>query len=86
MASVNQTRPHCVNQMGKTHSKPLAARHGRGTAWQRNSMGAAWEWHAMRESAFIVLHMVSPDVQSTRLISVPEKLPREHGATIRVLF
>ena len=26
--SVNQTRPHCVNQMGKTHSKPLAARHG----------------------------------------------------------
>jgi len=29
-ASVNQTRPHCVNQMGKTHSKPLAARHGHG--------------------------------------------------------
>ena len=27
MASVNQTRPHCANQMGKTHSKPLAARH-----------------------------------------------------------
>jgi hypothetical protein len=32
MASVNQTRPYCVNQMGKKHSKPLAARHGRGTA------------------------------------------------------
>ena len=32
MASVNQTRPRCVNQMGKTHSKPLAARHGMGTA------------------------------------------------------
>jgi hypothetical protein len=32
MASVNQTRPHCVNQMGKTRSKPLAVRHGRGTA------------------------------------------------------
>jgi hypothetical protein len=30
MASVNQTRPHCVNQMGMTHSKSLAARHGRG--------------------------------------------------------
>jgi len=45
MASVNQTRPHCVNQMGKTLSKPLAARHGRGTAWAR---------HAMCESAFIV--------------------------------
>jgi hypothetical protein len=43
MASVNQTRPLCVNQMGKTHSKPLAARHGRGTAWAR---------HAVCESAF----------------------------------
>jgi hypothetical protein len=28
MASVNQTGLHCVNQMGKTHSKPLVARHG----------------------------------------------------------
>jgi len=44
MASVNQTRPHCVNQIGKKHSKPLAARHGRGTAWAR---------HATCESAFI---------------------------------
>ena len=32
MASVNQTWPHCADQMGKTHSKPLASRHGRGTA------------------------------------------------------
>ena len=39
MASVNQTRPHCVNQMGKTHSKPLAARHGRGTALARHGHG-----------------------------------------------
>ena len=36
MASVN--RPHCVNKMGKTHSIPLAARHGRGTAWARHAM------------------------------------------------
>jgi len=27
MASVNQTQLHCMNQMGKTHSKPLAAWH-----------------------------------------------------------
>ena len=46
MASVNQTRPHCVNQMGKTHSKHLGARHGRGTAWAR---------HVMCESAFFLL-------------------------------
>ena len=39
MASVNQTRQHCVNQMGKTHSKPLAVRHGRGTAWARHGNG-----------------------------------------------
>jgi len=32
MASVNQTQLHYVNQMGNTHSKPLAARHGRGKA------------------------------------------------------
>jgi hypothetical protein len=44
MASVNQTQPHCVNQMGKTHSEPLAAQHGRGTAWER---------HAMCESALM---------------------------------
>jgi hypothetical protein len=45
MASVNQTRPHCVNEMGKTHSKPLVTRHGRRTAWAR---------HATCESAFRV--------------------------------
>ena len=39
MASVNQTRPHCVNQMGKTHSKPLAAQHGRGMAWAQHGHG-----------------------------------------------
>jgi hypothetical protein len=54
LASVNQTRPHRVNQMGKTHSKHLAARHGIGTAWTR---------HAVCESAFIVSlgsqHLVS---------------------------
>jgi len=43
MENVNQTQPHFVNQIGKTHSKPLVARHGRGTAWAR---------HAMCESAF----------------------------------
>jgi len=36
---VNQTRPHCVNQMGKTHFKHLAAWHGRGTAWAQHGNG-----------------------------------------------
>jgi hypothetical protein len=37
MVCVNQTRPHCVNQMGMTQSKPLAEGHGRRTAGERNS-------------------------------------------------
>jgi hypothetical protein len=39
---VNQTRPHCVYQMGKTQSKPLPEQHSKGTAWQGNGMGTAW--------------------------------------------
>ena len=35
---MNQTRPHCVNQMEKTYSKPLEARHGKGTAWARHAV------------------------------------------------
>jgi hypothetical protein len=30
MACVNRTRPHCVNQIGKTQCKPLVERHGNG--------------------------------------------------------
>jgi hypothetical protein len=41
---VNQTRPHCVNQMRKTQYKPLAEGQGRGTAWDQ---------HVVCESAFI---------------------------------
>jgi hypothetical protein len=46
MVCVNQTRPHCVIQMGKTQSKAFAARHGRGTAEER---------HGMCKSAFMLL-------------------------------
>jgi len=45
MASVTQTRPHCVNQTGKTQSKPLAAQNDRGTAWARHGMcDSAFMW------------------------------------------
>jgi hypothetical protein len=47
MACVNQTRPRCVTQVGKTQSKPLMARHERG-------MGTALARHGMCELAFIV--------------------------------
>ena len=39
VANVNQKRPHCVNQTGKTYFKPLATRHGRGTTWVRQGHG-----------------------------------------------
>jgi hypothetical protein len=47
MACVNQTRLHYVNQMGKTQSKILAERHGRGTAGaqQGNGRVTAWDQH-----------------------------------------
>jgi hypothetical protein len=45
MVCVNQTRPHCVTQMGKTQSKLLAARHGRGMAWERHGNGMVVAWH-----------------------------------------
>ena len=38
MVCVNQKRPHCVNQMGKSQSNPLAERNGRGTAGERHGM------------------------------------------------
>jgi hypothetical protein len=39
MACVNQTMLHCVNQMGKTQSKPLVEQHARGPAWARRGNG-----------------------------------------------
>ena len=57
MAIVNQTRPHCINQVGKTHSKPLAARHGRGMAWARHG-------HAMCESAL--------SISSPSILTIPD--------------
>jgi hypothetical protein len=38
MECLNQTLSHCVNQMRKTQSKPLATRHGRGTAGTRHDV------------------------------------------------
>jgi hypothetical protein len=40
MASVNHTRPHYINQMGKTHSRPLAARHGHGMLCVNQPLGS----------------------------------------------
>jgi hypothetical protein len=42
VACVNRKRPHCVNQMEKTKSKPLAARLDRGTAWARHGDGTVY--------------------------------------------
>ena len=57
MANLNQTRPHYVNQMGKTRYKPLAARHGRRMAWAR---------HAMCESAHFLKRTLGKAWKATR--------------------
>jgi hypothetical protein len=75
MASVNQTRPHCVNQMGKTHSKPLVARHGRGTAWAR---------HAMCESAFREASSCTPSQRISIRTSTKAKCSLQYPKATRV--
>jgi hypothetical protein len=44
MAIVNQTRLHCVNQMGRTHSKLLAARHAMCESALNGSFGQTSEY------------------------------------------
>jgi hypothetical protein len=61
MACVNQTRPHCVNQVGKTQSKPLAARLGRGTAWARHRNGMLCVNYPL---SFLLLQHTHTDVLS----------------------
>ena len=85
MASVNHTRPHCVNQMGKTHSKPLAARHGRGTACELHAMFESTlqikkrSWPHLRHYSRKATHNLShdslrPDLDSTgHLTNISEK-------------
>jgi hypothetical protein len=76
-ASVNQTRLHCANQMGKTHSKTLAARHGRGMAWAR---------HATCESAFrryTVCIMANWSLAFREVIEIYCKKLHKHVKTLR---
>jgi hypothetical protein len=41
MPYVNQTEPHCINRIGKKHSKLLSARNDSGTALVRLGNGLA---------------------------------------------
>jgi hypothetical protein len=53
IACVNQTRPHYVNQIGKTQSKALAERHGRGTAGERHGNGMV----CVNQPLIVVIHI-----------------------------
>ena len=86
MASVNQTRPHCVNQMGKTHSKPLAARHGRGKAWARHGNGMQYlnrplEWYSQLNVATMEFNIA---LRQRRTAYVPSYI--ELSPVMRVTF
>jgi len=71
-----------VNQMGKTHSKSLAARHGRGTAWARDghcllcvNRPLTEDWRQFRDAE---LHNVLSAV-TVRLITVTSGACSERG-------
>jgi hypothetical protein len=71
VACVNQTRPHCVNQMGKTQSKLLAARHGRGTAWERHGNGMVcvnWPSEACFHRKFRIFYSFAVRIHSLHRI------------------
>jgi hypothetical protein len=51
MASVNPTRLPCVIQMGKTHSKPLAARHGRGMLCVNRPLWDCFTFYLLSDAA-----------------------------------
>ena len=56
MASVNQTRLHCVDQMGKTHSKPLVARHALCESACRSSRGMRL-YFSQKQQIFAAFYM-----------------------------
>ena len=71
MASVNQTRTHCVNQMGKTHSKPL--RHG--MAGERHGHGMLGVNRPL--IAFFPIHTSLSSSHSTSMLLI-ESLHETH--------
>jgi hypothetical protein len=57
VASVNQTRPHCVNQMEETHSKPLATK-------GHHFIGA---FAKLRKATISFVMLVRPSVRTEQL-------------------
>ena len=60
MASVNQTRPHCVNQMRKTLSKPLEAWHCRGKTWARHGIAGERHGRGMGTACYVWISLYRP--------------------------
>jgi len=61
--------------MGKTHSKPLAARHGRGTAWARHAMceSACYVWISLYEEVEIEsVTIVKRCILLIQFVTVPD--------------
>jgi hypothetical protein len=68
MVCVNQTRPQYVNQMGRTQSKLLAERHGRGTAWYCESALSAS--HQCRDTAVFGLVILCASINTVGLATL----------------
>ena len=62
MASVNQTRPHWVNQMGKTHSEHLEAGHGNGMLCVNRPLEAKkWDLILLKDCEVLCSMMMKRD-------------------------
>ena len=68
MASVNQTRPHCVNQTRKTHSKPLAARHAMcESVFRASNLGVACASHTTQRLSWTQVPVMETNVTCTQV-------------------
>jgi len=61
--------------MGKTHSKPSAARHGRGTAWARQGHGMLCVNRPLLSYAITIHFLSSHDKSSNTKLKLPNMSP-----------
>jgi hypothetical protein len=87
MVWVNQTQPHCVNQMGKTQSNALVERHGTGMAWERCRMcdsNLRTTWWMVRSIERMALDSNVPLIFWA--IHCNRECPFDHSGTLNTIY
>jgi hypothetical protein len=96
MVCVSQTWPHCVNQMGKTQSKPLAERHGMCESAFRhtinmylhdNFQSLCWfSNHPSPSGPILLLNVIHTSQCETEVLTpVAKKIPVSRHTTLKSL-